>query len=147
MDLIVLFLKCQTLCSLLVAILAEPYKSPVQVSVSKIRCYQCNQANQCYSGICYGDVCVKSANDGYVSKGCQNRTGNIYPRSVPEDIEAATVAELMQIQDTRCESEVLLGIETEICYCNDRDFCNSSPSISVFPPFFLTSLGFFLFRL
>ncbi|TMS34240.1 hypothetical protein L596_001872 [Steinernema carpocapsae] len=145
MDLIVLFLKCQTLCSLLVAILAEPYKSPVQVS--KIRCYQCNQANQCYSGICYGDVCVKSANDGYVSKGCQNRTGNIYPRSVPEDIEAATVAELMQIQDTRCESEVLLGIETEICYCNDRDFCNSSPSISVFPPFFLTSLGFFLFRL
>ncbi|KAK0394911.1 hypothetical protein QR680_001004 [Steinernema hermaphroditum] len=142
MDLIVLFLKCQMICSLLAVVLAESYKSPVQVS--KIRCYQCNQARECSSGICYGDVCVKSANFGYVSKGCQNRTGNLYTRSISSDMmEAAASAELMQMPEVRCESEVLLGIETKVCYCNDRDFCNTSPRIQ--SSVFLTSALLFLF--
>uniref|UniRef100_A0A1I8ABG7 Activin_recp domain-containing protein n=1 Tax=Steinernema glaseri TaxID=37863 RepID=A0A1I8ABG7_9BILA len=148
MDLIVLFLKCQTICSLLAAVLSEPYKSPVQVS--KIRCYQCNQAKECSSGICYGDVCVKSANFGYVSKGCQNRTGNVYTRSVSSDMIESASAELMQIQEVRCESEVLLGIETKVCYCNDKDFCNAVPSplsSALVPPLVMTSALLLLWRL
>uniref|UniRef100_A0A1I7T591 Activin_recp domain-containing protein n=1 Tax=Caenorhabditis tropicalis TaxID=1561998 RepID=A0A1I7T591_9PELO len=44
-------------------------------TVMKLRCHQCNQPHDCSTGVCYGDICVKSlVNNHYVSKGCENLT-------------------------------------------------------------------------
>lgn len=41
----------------------------------KIACFHCHMPVQCSSGLCYGDLCVKSlVGDSYVSKGCENRS-------------------------------------------------------------------------
>ncbi|KJH46736.1 hypothetical protein DICVIV_07189 [Dictyocaulus viviparus] len=63
-----------------------------------------------------------SHNNAYVSKGCENLTyaiGHYEPQ--------------MKLKNY-CRTEVVFGIESMICYCRDRDFCNSSSTLSVIIP-------------
>jgi len=89
----------------------------------KRKCYQCNMPYQCSSGVCYGDVCVKSlANGRYVSKGCENKTSRAMV-GMPPNVAGPDPKSI-------CSSEVIFSVETEICYCTDMDFCNQAPHIS-----------------
>ncbi|CAP23493.1 Protein CBG03158 [Caenorhabditis briggsae] len=85
-------------------------------NVMKLRCHQCNQPHDCSTGLCYGDICVKSlVNNHYVSKGCENLT------------ISSSVYEPHLKMRTYCKEEEVLGVDTINCYCRDSDFCNSSP--------------------
>ncbi|CAJ0586758.1 unnamed protein product, partial [Mesorhabditis spiculigera] len=88
------------------------------------RCFQCNMPIQCESGSCYGDVCIKSlANGRYVSKGCENFTENV--RSYRSQ---GITAWDPKRDKSYCKTEQVFGIESEICYCSDSDFCNATPT-------------------
>ncbi|CAL2032846.1 unnamed protein product [Caenorhabditis brenneri] len=101
-------------------------------NVMKLRCHQCNQPHDCSTGVCYGDICVKSlVNNHYVSKGCENLT------------ISSSVYEPHLKMRTYCKEEEVLGVDTINCYCRDADFCNSSASF--FLPIF--SLFALLLRL
>ncbi|EFO86268.1 hypothetical protein CRE_01868 [Caenorhabditis remanei] len=89
-------------------------------NVMKLRCHQCNQPHDCATGVCYGDICVKSlVNNHYVSKGCENLT------------ISSSVYEPHLKMRTYCKEEEVLGVDTINCYCRDADFCNSSPSVAL----------------
>uniref|UniRef100_A0A914DGE8 Uncharacterized protein n=1 Tax=Acrobeloides nanus TaxID=290746 RepID=A0A914DGE8_9BILA len=56
-------------------------------------CFQCNMPYECASGYCAGDICVKTiTGDRYVSKGCENRTSKVQPRSITEHLEDSAVS-------------------------------------------------------
>ncbi|KHN73162.1 hypothetical protein Tcan_15164 [Toxocara canis] len=82
---------------------------------------------QCSSGMCLGDVCVKSlASDQYVSKGCENRTS----RSVSGESFYGDEA-MMRAEESRCVTETMFGVNNVICYCADMDFCNHSSQLRI----------------
>ncbi|CAB3403766.1 unnamed protein product [Caenorhabditis bovis] len=104
-------------------------------NVLKIRCFQCNQPYNCETGVCYGDICVKSlVNNHYVSKGCENLTisGNVYEPHL----------KMRQY----CKDEEVLGVDTVNCYCRDTDFCNSTTSCNYLALLLISILSFIFLR-
>uniref|UniRef100_A0A915B500 Protein sleepless n=1 Tax=Parascaris univalens TaxID=6257 RepID=A0A915B500_PARUN len=96
--------------------------SAAQLRGTKRKCYQCNMPFECTSGMCIGDLCVKSlASDQYVSKGCENRTS----RSISGESYYGDEA-MMRAEESRCVTETMFGVNNVICYCADMDFCNRS---------------------
>ncbi|CAJ0960072.1 unnamed protein product, partial [Mesorhabditis belari] len=93
---------------------------------AKIRCFQCNMPTSCASGQCWGDICIKSISNGkYVSKGCENHT------EISRTYRSQGSQAFDPKRDTSyCKVEKVLGIENEICYCSDSDWCNASTRIS-----------------
>ncbi|CAI5441354.1 unnamed protein product [Caenorhabditis angaria] len=86
-------------------------------NIIKIKCFQCNQPYDCMTGLCWGDICVKSqVNAGYVSKGCENFTTSV------------GLYEPHLKQKQYCREEEVLGAPTINCFCRDQDFCNSTSS-------------------
>uniref|UniRef100_A0A0N5BW10 Protein quiver n=1 Tax=Strongyloides papillosus TaxID=174720 RepID=A0A0N5BW10_STREA len=114
-------------------------------SQGKVWCYNCNMPEQCNSGLCIGDYCVKAIVDGrYVTKGCENRTSvknSPVPSTYPGGIDTITVSgsyrttnyskdnNLQDLSKLGCRTMEMFKVPQTTCYCNDKNFCNSSSKL------------------
>lgn len=98
----------------------------------KIKCFQCTNRNQqCYESFaCEGDYCVSQYSGTIRCRLCKN-TDNIHV-----DISVRNNNEMYFTKYCENAAEgvpVKIGCRgsaekaQETCYCNDQDFCNSSP--------------------
>uniref|UniRef100_A0A7E4W9E2 Activin_recp domain-containing protein n=1 Tax=Panagrellus redivivus TaxID=6233 RepID=A0A7E4W9E2_PANRE len=95
---------------------------------AKKMCYKCSGNHDCTHGFCYGDYCVKSTSGNfYVSKGCENKSSNVYARSVAERSDITTES---GNNDVGCVDTEVFGVSNVVCYCKDNDFCNIGRSLS-----------------
>uniref|UniRef100_A0A0K0EKM8 UPAR/Ly6 domain-containing protein n=1 Tax=Strongyloides stercoralis TaxID=6248 RepID=A0A0K0EKM8_STRER len=135
------------------------------IAEGKVLCHNCNMPEQCNSGGCVGDYCVKAIVDGrYVTKGCENRTSiknSPVPSTYPGGVDTLTLKSILKgnnyskeitYQDSLklgCKSTEIFKVPQTTCYCNDRFYCNSSSklhsltSILITIPFIIISIIIF----
>ncbi|CEF65491.1 Hypothetical protein SRAE_2000017100 [Strongyloides ratti] len=117
------------------------------IAQGKVWCYNCNMPEQCNSGLCIGDYCVKAIVDGrYVTKGCENRTlvkNSPVPSSYPGGVDTITIGGPFRgsnyskdaiYQDSTklgCRSMEMFKVPQTTCYCNDKNFCNFSSRLQI----------------
>uniref|UniRef100_A0AC35U9B0 Protein quiver n=1 Tax=Rhabditophanes sp. KR3021 TaxID=114890 RepID=A0AC35U9B0_9BILA len=116
----------------------SPEAIAAAAEAGKKLCFQCNMPEQCNSGLCIGDYCVKAVvNNKYVTKGCENNTSSTSLRPVPLNyaggVDAVTTIpstnnpsrRLETFSKKGCMTTEIFGTQQVICYC-DTNFCNSS---------------------
>uniref|UniRef100_A0A7E4W9L5 DUF753 domain-containing protein n=1 Tax=Panagrellus redivivus TaxID=6233 RepID=A0A7E4W9L5_PANRE len=90
------------------------------------KCYECDSKNgDCKSGSCSKKYCVKKT----------TRVGSYYStQKYCSDVNPYGISEVCSSTDLK---QYPFGVHSDVCFCKDKQFCNSSPSTIVISAFAL----------